>query len=1230
MAGELIRPGVEVLQTRKNVSPTFIRPTLAPCVVGPAFEVINVLSTDGTLNSKAKSGAYVQIGKTITQSSFPNPRSNLDELDIQEPTVRPFMISGGSLAELLMSPGESFLVQSHGSSRAALQTGVFSGATGLALAGKILVLCVDNPAGASDKSKDVVVTFTGSGNLTSQQTADQINAAVGKTVATVVGVAPSDKVQIASSATTVGALSSVGVRAGGSANTVLTLGATGGSHDERVEGSGYRGQDDNNNNTQTPWIEFFQGRYLLDGVDTAFPSYAGLLNIETSTFVSGKAAAVTFGSGNNIPINVGDYFFADGVRLKSGEISKVEQSRFKVGTINTSLSVADSNGRYLTKVYDPTEVGTIFDGTAPFAPKYAWFKATGLDATKVAPTAASVAGSVSGVAATPGAVTGIGAAISSTPMAGLTLHVVVTVDGVDNDITFTFTGGPFADMSAVVTAIGSNIAGVTPTNVTGQLKLTTVKSGRLQAVTVKSNGTANTVLGFSTSADTAGTGTDVTFPAMVVTSGQTSPTTALFAGGAKNLKINISTDGGVTFPTTQTHTFLADGTIAAVVTEINADAGFTQVGGVATLLAEVVGSEIRVRHLGTGAQIVLKVDATSTGLGAGKLLFASGQLGYGLNGQTLKFKLSNNPHVYNVSFSNHSLDLAVAEVNLVAGFTSASKSGAGTDKMTVTSQLKGLGAKIEVLQGEAAFALGLNTSPLVTTPALSVTAIGTGRPFPDAFLDSSSNLVIGSQIVRDAVTGYPLDQDINPSTLYIQFKALRRDVSPIAKAAGVLHLSDTDTLTSVLDPLTDDNPLGLGLFLCMLNAPNFEVKGVGVDEITTTAPNGTAAAYARAAALLEAEEVYAIAPLSQDGIVRDLWMAHVLAMSAPEQMGERIVFFNNKIPTEKNPTVAASGTQANSTATPGQLLLDQNPSAGLVAAGKNPALPFTVADGVYVEFSSGGVFYRYSVSSVSGSLANVRTAFATSENADGFYTTALLNFVVINSAYSLKVRGASMAVPGSNPSRLDYSLVATAVSDGNAGLKNRRGFSVFPDQVVVDVNGISKTLPGFYACACIAGMVGSQPPQQGFTNFSVGGIKGVQGTEKFTRKQLNIMAGGGTYILIQDAVGGPVTCRHQLSTDTSSVETRELSITKVVDFVAKFLRLGVRRFIGTQNVNKDLLDSLGTTVQGLLAFMEERGILNGSNVNQLIQAKDAPDTVLIDITLDVPFPCNYIRLVLVV
>lgn len=1110
MAAQLPQPGVQIVQQFATPSPTFVRPTLVPCVVGAAFEVIKVLNTDGTINSKALYGLYSQIPLSITESAFPDPRNNIDELDVLEDTVAPYMLAGGNLNQLPMNPGTGFLTTLHGAAKAAMQSAVFGGG-GLALAGLTLVVAIDQPV-RLDTTKDVAVTFTGTGALSAAQAATQINTAVGKTVATVVGTSPNEKVQIASSV--YGAMSSVTVRAGGSANTLLALGYSGASpaHEERVEGSGWRGQDDNNNNTTTPWIEFYRGAYLLDGVDTAFDPKAGMYNVEDpTTLLSAKAAAVTFGTSvGQVPLTVGDFVYADGLRVKNGEVAKVESARFKIGTINTTLSTADANGNYITKVYDIQEVGTIFDAS-PFAPQYVYVVANGLDWRSVAPTPATLTGSTPATAATAGSVTGVGAGAGPFALAGLTLHYISIHDGVATEGTFTFTGGPFANMAAVEAAIGTSIPNVLVTDDAGvppQIKFTTTGVGRLNSITIKKDGTANASLGLSTSVDTTGTGTDATFS--------------------------------------------------------------------------------------------------------------------GLTGQSLIVSFDSNPYQYLVVFTSDSLDLAVDEINAVVKYPVASKDGTGL-RMVLTSPLKGLASAITVptqVPPGAETTMGLSTG---------VAVAGTGRPNPDVYMDDALVLQVNAELLRDQVTGYPLNTQFNSGSLYIQFTALRKDVSPAAQVAGVLRLSDTTTLTSVLDPITEENPLALGLYMAMINAPTFEVKGLGIDQVTAAAPEGTSEAWARAAGMLESEEVYSLAPLTQDEVVMQLWNTHVNVMSQPEQGGERIVFINPVMPVRRNPTVALSGSSSNSTATANQLLLDASPIAGLVANGISDPSNIAETQGVYVEVTVGGQVRRYNVSSASGALLALRTVFSSTDtNADGFYSTTTLNVPVVSAAYAVKIRGASLVVPGSNPPLLDYELVAETVAAANAAYANRRLYSVFPDTIKTTIQGNEKSLPGYYACAAIAGMCAAQPPQQGFTNFPITGLTGVVGTEKFTKSQLNVMAAGGTYILFQSAIGAPISSRHQLSTDLTSIETRELSITKVVDFVAKFLRVSVRKFIGTNVINKSLLDTLGSTIHAALKFLEEVGVLNGSNINQLVQDTANLDTVLVDVTLDVPYPCNYIRITLVV
>ncbi len=1114
LPAELPRPGVEVIQQLATPAPTFVVPTLVPVVVGPAYEIINVLNTDGTLNSGAKFGPYAQLPLGITESSFPAPRGNAAELVVQENTARTFLLQGGTLGELLDqdAQGEAFYATAHGAGQPGFRSAVFSGGTGLALNGLVLVLSIDNPV-PLNHVPDITITFVGSGNLTSAQAAAQINAAVGQTVATVVGVAPSDKVQITS--TKFGALASVTIRAGGSANTLLALGYSGGSsaHEETMVGSGWRGQDQKNNTTQTPWVEFYQGAYLLDAADTAFPATrVGIFNIETPTvFTNAKHAAVTFGSAGTYDLRVGDWFFADGTRVNGAEVMKVEAARFKLGTINTALSVTDINGNYISKIYIPSNVGTLFDAN-PFVPKYAYFKANGIDWTLAVPVASTNTGSISGTAATAGILTGVAAGAGPFSLAGLYLDWVSTISGVVSSGRFTFTGGPFANMAAVEAAIGTTIPGVAVTDDGGgtpQLRFTTTLTGAHQSITLKATGTANVLLGFSASVDSTATGTDVVFTS--------------------------------------------------------------------------------------------------------------------ITGKTLAVQFDQNPHIYTTTFVTDSLPDAVAAINAVVGTTVASIDGTGR-KIVLTSFLAGQASSISVIvpsPTQAETILGL-VSPVVV--------LGSARPFPDAYFDVADVLHVGAEVMRDPVTGYPLDQQFNVSSLYIQYQALRLDVSPIAPVAGILRLSDVATLTSVLSPLTDQNPLGLGLFLCMINAPGFQVKGLGIDSVTAAAPFGTSDAWARAAAMLEAEEVYAIAPLTQDDVIFSLWQTHVDVMSQAEQGGERIVFINKKLLTRAVPTVALSGSNANSTSTANQMVADGNPAPGLIAAGiPTPLSSIDEPAGVYMTFIVNGQVVNYNVSGVSGAVVNFRVTFSDpTTNVDGFYATAPLTSSVLDAAYSLDVRGASLNIPGSNPPRLDYNLVAQNTALANQTYADRRVYSVFPDTVLTVIGGITKALPGFYACAAIAGMVGAQPPQQPFTNFPMTGLTGVQGTEKFTKKQLNQIAGGGTYILIQDVAGAPVVSRMQLSTDLSSIERRELSITKVVDFTAKFLRLAVRKFIGKNVINNQLLDAIGTTIHAVLKFLEDSGILNGSNLNNIIQDPNNPDTILLDITLDVPFPCNYIKITLVV
>jgi hypothetical protein len=1199
-------------------------------VVGAAKEIVEVTTADGLLNPSAKQGSYEQLPRVISQTSFPSPRKNIAEVDVEEDTIKTFFQFGGALRELEHSPGESFLASVNKATRPAVRTKAFSTSGGLALDGLTLVLGVDIAA-RLNVTQDVAVTFAsiGGGTLTDEQIAAQINNAVGEDVASIVIEGSNSRVQIASLLWGVSA--SITVRAGGSAN--LLLGFASKDVEYRVEGSGFRAQDQNNNTTLSPWVEWSKGAYLKDGVvQNALETYVngsaafGFVDA-TGSFGTFQASGLTFTGNGSIDVKVGDEFYANGVKPNGAVVMKVEATRFKLGTINAKLSVYDTNGKLVSAVYDESKVSTVYAGV-PFSPRYGWFMAKNLK-TSTVPTAAVLAGTTIGSDATTGTVEAPGAGTYPVSLTGLTLRVDLVVNGVEVDTqVMTFSGPSFANVADVVTALnGMTHTGFFAHTDQGgtKLALSTNITGAHQQLLLQGSSTALTALGFVAGTNYTGLGKDSEFVDI----------TATLLGGTQNfpftptgtLVVERSSDGGLTWTAgSKTFTFPDSTPIATItdlVTALNTASSWDGTTLPTDFAISNVGNKLKLTSVGKGSLVGLRIGSSSTGIGvaaATTLLFTGGAYDLGeenLNGLTLKFKLNDRSKVYSVLFSSDSLPDAVAAINEAVSWPVASVNGAGTS-LVLTSTIKGYASKIEVVTDagsvKANAALGFSVQ--------GSSSFGSGRPNPDFYLDVSGNVVLNGEILRSQLTGSPFSPGV--SDIYIQYRGLRKDVSPVAKNPGMLRISDLATLQTVLSPLRSDNPLGLGMYFQLINAPTLQCAGLGVDEISAGSPYGTSAAFARAANLIEAEEVYAIAPLTDDETVHQIFKTHVETMSAPEQKGERIVITCPSVPLRAVDDVVSSGLSGNSTATENEFVLDANPNAGLVSRGLEP-LELSYRDQVFLETTVESELRRYLVTAVNGTLVTVTQTFTIGQNADSFYSLTPLNVSVINADWSLKVRGDELLIPGSTLP--DKDLTADTVQTRASTFKQRRMLYVFPDMVKASISGTEELLPGFYACAAIAGMTAKYPPQQGFTNLPMTGFTGVVGSnDTYSPKQLNVMAAGGAYILVQEAPGAPLISRHQLTTDLTQIETREYSITKVIDYCAKFLRVGLRKFIGTFNITTPFLDTLSSVIQGMLGFLAEAGVILGGDLNNLAQDSTAPDTVLVDVTLNVPFPCNYIRL----
>lgn len=506
-------------------------------------------------------------------------------------------------------------------------------------------------------------------------------------------------------------------------------------------------------------------------------------------------------------------------------------------------------------------------------------------------------------------------------------------------------------------------------------------------------------------------------------------------------------------------------------------------------------------------------------------------------------------------------------------------------------------------------AKGLNGSPASST-----------RPSSDLIVDENTGtLAIKHNLFVDTAARATVAKDLN---VYLAYDALRLDVTPAKKASdfNLLRIGALSALEDELAPVDTQNPLALGLYYALLNAPNLEVTGCGVDETNDGAPEGTADAYARAFEFLESKEIYAIVPLTHSSDVGSIAAVHANVMSEPANGLERIALLNPMRPTRKASTLVASGARANVNGPPSDVVQTgvANLQALLAAAGK-PGPNYTEGDGVYLMFE--GDANHYLVQGVASGAVTVNNG-PLADNQDGFYFegegSAIFEEILVDRPFTVAIRGAAVA------NRTDE---AAAYGDIGRGYKSKRVIVVAPDTAKTTLDGLEAAVPGYYMAAALAGVKSSKLPSQPMTEGTIAGFTGVVGSqERYSEPQLRIMAGGGIWIMYQDADGQPVRTRHQLTTDVGTLLTRESSITDALDYAAKTLRSTFRNFVGRFNITTGLIEALNLVCDGVRDFFITNGIFAAFDVVALEQDAGDPDQLSVIADVHTLKPLNKIRI----
>lgn len=497
---------------------------------------------------------------------------------------------------------------------------------------------------------------------------------------------------------------------------------------------------------------------------------------------------------------------------------------------------------------------------------------------------------------------------------------------------------------------------------------------------------------------------------------------------------------------------------------------------------------------------------------------------------------------------------------------------------------------------------------------------GSTVPTPDFYVDTLGDANIKHDFLRDT-TGSPIVT--TAVGLYLAYEAVRLDVTPDAATAELLSFDDLDELEDAIGPVTPDNPLAFGMFCAMQNAGDTTISGIGVPSTSAGQPDGTTAGYQKCWDFLESKEVYGVAPMTHDSDIISAGQTHIDTMSASTMKGERILIFHQGLPTREEDDIASSGTDGDKITDTTFDTKDATLSQSLLALGLDPT-NLAVADGVFLNIATNTYNYNITGSITDGTIVTVNTSFGAGENDDAFYSTSdLTGLTLISETYSVKVRGATIS--DSKDTEID-----TVVARGESWADRRMWMLQF-DQVGATVDGVDQLVDGYYVAAAKAGMVAGYVPSTPFTNLSIAGFTRVTGSnDRYSTTQLDEGAAGGADWIIQEGSGAALTSRHQLTTDLTSVETREQSIVKAIDYCAKFIRGGLRQYIGKFNITQAFIDTLSAVVQGQLRWLIENGVIAGADLNNILQDEDNPDTVLVDITVEALYPCNYIRVTLVV
>lgn len=444
--------------------------------------------------------------------------------------------------------------------------------------------------------------------------------------------------------------------------------------------------------------------------------------------------------------------------------------------------------------------------------------------------------------------------------------------------------------------------------------------------------------------------------------------------------------------------------------------------------------------------------------------------------------------------------------------------------------------------------------------------------------------------------GYP-DYGFLSGQTHVGYSSLRTD-----QVQTVLTINNEDERESLLGAADENNPLSLACQLALANTTGFiKVLSVGTND---------SAGFIAALDVLEGDEsVYYLVPLTQSQSIITSFKNHAEQLSAPEVGLWRVVIANTDLP-----EILYLLGNADAPITTGVFSL----SGSVLSLNDNRdflSLSLQPGDNVVVTASDDAeAVQTFTIEAITDNQ-NIELVgdFSGGDITDGSTATYYIS------------------------RDLSKSAQATTIASRSETWSSNRVWHIWPDSVGVDVNGVTKYLPGYYLCAAHAGAASGFPVQQGMTNIAVAGIVDLQNSNfYFSREQLGVMAEKGTCIYVQASQGGVPFCRHALTTDVSVLEYREQLKVKNWDFLSFYFKGKLSPFIGSWNITPDTISVMRQTVISSGELLVAKKLpkigppLLSYEIRRLEQDPNNKDQTIVEIKTEIVSPNNYSNVYLII